>query len=583
MIQPNRGVYTFGPFVLEPDQHRLQKQGEPVKLPPKAFDLLVVLVTRAGDLVTKEQLLKEVWDGAFVEEANLSVNMTILRRALGDDYECIETVPRRGYRFIAAVTSADRASSDAGSEALAAPPVAPAITPPARNRWRNGAVAGLAVVALALAYGAWAWTRPAVLPAEVSMVESLSPSRCCSAAVTLTDGEVIVFGGIAFARNSTRESMRRFATKFDPVTGKWLNLKSMAFFRAFPTATRLKDGRILVAGGYGCLVPPMGQTSSPCRPTDSWQPLASAEVYDPTTGNWTPLTGGRDNSGMLSGHADHTATLLPDGTVLIVGGYHSRARTAAGDWGTDVELFDPKRPEGQQFLALAPITDSGCSNRRANHTATLLQNGSVLIAGGAASGNACETYLTFQNGERGLQTLAVSGGSGAVIAGRSSHTATLLDDGRVLFTGGVSRSGQDTNAWLPLRSTAIFDPVTGRTIAGPTLSAPRTGHTATRVDGGAVVLVGGMACAYDNEQVVRLGPMYAGRPYCEANDSADVFLADGRSGNVTSFKMAGGQAYQPAALLIDGSILLPGGLSDTTRATDIVEKVVIPGLSKTVR
>lgn len=584
MIQANRDVYTFGPFVLEPGQHRLQKQGEPVKLPPKAFDLLVVLVTRAGDLVTKEQLLKEVWADAFVEEANLSVNMTILRRALGDDYEYIETVPRRGYRFSALATGGGgqpapriAAAEDRGVAAGVpagppgvAEPITAATTP---RRWRALGISAAVLAGVGLTYGAWAWTRLATVPAEISVLESLSPSRCCSAAVTLTDGEVIVFGGIAFARNGTGESMRRLVTEFDPVTGKWLNLKTMTSFRAFPTATRLKDGRILIAGGYGCLVPPLGQTSSPCRPTDSWEPLASAELYDPTTGNWTPLTGGLDNTGMRSGHAGHTATLLPDGTVLIVGGYHSRARTAASDWGTDVELFDPKRPDGQQFLALAPIADSGCSNRRANHTATLLQNGSVLIAGGGTAGNACPTYLTYQSGDRGLQTLAAPNGPRAVIAGRVSHTATLLDDGRVLFAGGVSHAGQGDNAWLPLSTTALFDPATGHTTAGPSLSVARVGHSADLV-GNTVVIAGGFSCSYDHEQFVRLGPKYGGRPFCKANNTADALTGDS---NLGAIKLVTGAAYQPSARMTDGSLFMPGGSSDTMRETDTVQKIALPG------
>jgi TolB-like protein len=76
-------------------------------LAPKAFDVLLVLIQNRGCLVTKEQLLQEVWPDAFVEEANLSVNVASLRKTLdeGDGKcQCIETVPKRGYRFVAAVT-----------------------------------------------------------------------------------------------------------------------------------------------------------------------------------------------------------------------------------------------------------------------------------------------------------------------------------------------------------------------------------------------------------------------------------------------------------------------------------------------
>ncbi|MBA3352520.1 MAG: winged helix-turn-helix domain-containing protein, partial [Blastocatellia bacterium] len=98
--------YEFGPFRLVPAEQQLLRDGEPVALTPKSFDLLVVLVENAGHLIEKSELLNRVWPDSFVEEANLSVKMSELRRALGKDangVQYIETVPRRGYRFLAAV------------------------------------------------------------------------------------------------------------------------------------------------------------------------------------------------------------------------------------------------------------------------------------------------------------------------------------------------------------------------------------------------------------------------------------------------------------------------------------------------
>jgi DNA-binding winged helix-turn-helix (wHTH) protein len=97
----------FGPFRFEPAEHRLLRDGQPVALPPKAFELLATLVARAGHLVTKEDLLKDLWPDTFVEEANLSYTISLLRKALADDetpYRYIQTVPRRGYRFIGHIT-----------------------------------------------------------------------------------------------------------------------------------------------------------------------------------------------------------------------------------------------------------------------------------------------------------------------------------------------------------------------------------------------------------------------------------------------------------------------------------------------
>jgi len=100
-------IYYFGSFSLNEAEQQLLRNGEPVRLAPKAFDLLLVLIQNRGCLVTKKRLLEEVWPDAFVEEANLSVNVAILRKALdeGDDqWRCIETVSKRGYRFVAPVS-----------------------------------------------------------------------------------------------------------------------------------------------------------------------------------------------------------------------------------------------------------------------------------------------------------------------------------------------------------------------------------------------------------------------------------------------------------------------------------------------
>lgn len=98
--------YEFGPYQLNVNTRLLKRSGETVSLTPKAAEILVLLLARAGQLVEKDELLKEVWPDTFVEEANLSQNIFYLRKALGDDRagpKYIETVTRRGYRFIATV------------------------------------------------------------------------------------------------------------------------------------------------------------------------------------------------------------------------------------------------------------------------------------------------------------------------------------------------------------------------------------------------------------------------------------------------------------------------------------------------
>jgi TolB-like protein/Flp pilus assembly protein TadD len=104
---PARLFYEFAPYLLDPAERLLLRHGEPVPLTPKACDTLRVLVENCGRTVEKDELLKEVWPGTFVEEGNLTVTIFMLRKALGEEKaepKFIQTVPRRGYRFIAPVT-----------------------------------------------------------------------------------------------------------------------------------------------------------------------------------------------------------------------------------------------------------------------------------------------------------------------------------------------------------------------------------------------------------------------------------------------------------------------------------------------
>ena len=98
-------IYEFGDFRLEKKERRLLRDGEAVALTPRAFDLLVILVEHHGQLVTKDELMQGVWAGSFVEDANLNVNISTLRKALGEN-AFIETVPKQGYRFTGSVSEA---------------------------------------------------------------------------------------------------------------------------------------------------------------------------------------------------------------------------------------------------------------------------------------------------------------------------------------------------------------------------------------------------------------------------------------------------------------------------------------------
>ena len=104
MSQQTNEIYEFSPFRLDRKERLLWHDGATIPLTPKAFDLLLALVERAGRLVEKEELFRTVWPDVIVEESNLSSNIALIRKTLGDDASAprfVETVPKRGYRFIA--------------------------------------------------------------------------------------------------------------------------------------------------------------------------------------------------------------------------------------------------------------------------------------------------------------------------------------------------------------------------------------------------------------------------------------------------------------------------------------------------
>ena len=151
--------YAFGDFVLERSQRRvLKRDGGELALQPRLFDALLLFVERAGELLDKDSLMLALWPGLVVEENNLTQVISGLRRALGDDgSRFIQTVPRRGYRFIAAVTPL---ADGKGQSSAATDPPAPSPPQADRRRWLQWA--GVAAAAAGLGGAAWwAWRRAA--------------------------------------------------------------------------------------------------------------------------------------------------------------------------------------------------------------------------------------------------------------------------------------------------------------------------------------------------------------------------------------------------------------------------------------
>jgi hypothetical protein len=293
------------------------------------------------------------------------------------------------------------------------------------------------------------------------------------------------------------------------------------------TATLLSDGRVLLAGGNG------GQGTK------------DAQIYDPETGFFDIA------QKLLWPRARHSATLLPSGEVLIVGG---QGPMFAADDRDDAERFDPK--SGTFSLVGAHLAEG-----RSLHTATLLLDGHVLIVGGCDHhGNALASAELFESGT-GRRSPYVSGRTqtdgrfrptGSMSTARLRHTATPLNDGRILITGGLAedwdyRVGGDP---IALASAELYDPPTGSFSPTESMTAARCGHTATLLQDGRVLIAGGFdstdaalasAELYDpaTGAFSPTEPMLAPRAKPTATSLKDgrVFIAGGRP--------ASAELYQP--------------------------------------
>jgi WD40 repeat protein len=266
-------------------------------------------------------------------------------------------------------------------------------------------------------------------------------------ATTLPDGRVLIAGVFAGAKGDISASTELY----DPKTGTFSPTGSMITARVDPSATLLSDGRVLIAGGYDT------KTVS----------LASAELYDPKTGTFSPT------GSMTTARGVPTATQLSDGRVLIAGGYDSTGDITAGKILTSAELYDPKTgtfsPTGSMTAA------------RLGETATALSDGLVLIAGG---GGDSAGKVILASAELYDPKTGTFSPTGSMATARSSDTATVLSDGSVLIAGGYDSTG-------PLASAELYDPKTGT--FGPTgsMATARASSTATALADGSVLIAGG--------------------------------------------------------------------------------------------
>lgn len=313
---------------------------------------------------------------------------------------------------------------------------------------------------------------------------AMTTHRVYHTATLLLNGKVLVAGGRC--ENIGCPTFLTSAELYDPATGAWAATGTMHTDHWRHTATLLPNGQVLVAGGG---------TGVPSN--------FDAELYDPTTGTWTQ-TGTLNQT-----HSSITATLLLDGTVLVAGGNNSSA-----------ELYDPSIG---LWTTINPMTQA-----RDDPTATLLPNGEVLLTGGwGASGTLASAELYQPNSASWTGTWTLTG---SMITARSLHTATLLLNGQVLVAGDAANN-----------STELYNPVTGNwTPTGLLPAGVRYSHTATLLSNGRVLVAGGF---YGNGNYL---------------SNAEIYNPASATWTLTS-SLNTGRQYHTATLLRNGQVLVAGG------------------------
>jgi uncharacterized protein YjdB len=339
-----------------------------------------------------------------------------------------------------------------------------------------------------------------VQPGSSSFVATsgqMGTPRYGQTATQLTTGQVLIAGGMSTSNVVNSAEIYTLASQtFAPAN-------AMNVARWLHTATLLNDGTVLIAGGSDLA---------------SQETLDSAEIYSPTAGTFTLLPGTLNTA-----RVGHTATLLNNGQVLIVGGYDPETGLIA-----DAELYDPAT---QTFIDLGDT-----NSPRYGHTATLLQNGQVLIAGGDTDPTPSAAFNTAEIFDLPSETFTPV--PVPMTTPREGHAAALLNNGQVLITGG------DNPPTGSLNSAEIYDPPSNTfTAVTVVMTVPRILQVMNVLNGGKVLIAGGATDSGGSSTVLNTAEVY--------DPAAQTFTA---AGNMTSVR-----EHQTATLLNNGTVLEDGG------------------------
>jgi uncharacterized protein (TIGR03118 family) len=360
--------------------------------------------------------------------------------------------------------------------------------------------AAVALVSLTAPTSIAAGSRVAKASGSWAAVASMPTARFYQTATLLTNGEVLVAGGVD-ANGASLSS----AELYDPATRSWKATGSLHEARFAAGATRLADGRVLVAGGDPFFF-------------QATQALSSAEIYDPSTGAWS-LTGS-----MSQGRSLAATVLLDNGQVLTVGGWPDRADSFALN---SAELYNPA-------TGMWTTTGSMAFGRVVDQQAVVLSDGDVLVAGGLI----CCPYQSLATTELYHRATGTWTTARSMAVPRATASLVKLSDGNVLIAGGASGGTVTTTA-------EVFDPITVTWSPTSAMNVAREGSAMTLLMNGNALVAGG---ADDSGTIL---------------NSSEVYNPGTAQWALTS-PMPAATLFPTATRLADGTVLLAGGTSSTT-------------------
>jgi len=389
-----------------------------------------------------------------------------------------------------------------------------------------------------------------------TLVGPMNVARTGHTATMLQNGKVLVAGGLDANNNGIAT-----AEIYDPVANTWTTVASLHTGRFGDMATLLNDGTVLVTGGYSHLDRVYGNTNA-----------TTNEVYDPAANNWTVV------GSFVTYRTAYTATLLTNGKVLFTGGYNYDPNYGYAFFNS-TEIYDPVT---KTFSAGVPMQVT-----RSSHSATQLSSGKVLVAGG---GNQYSTPVASAEIYDPVATTWTT--TASLNIPRFSHVAFALPGGDVVVAYGTTIGGQGqssaeiynptANTWTPFGMTAqlsgssatqlangqvlvaggsspavtgvttlaqIFNPATNRWSIVAPLNTARERHTATVLQSGKVLVVGGD---------IAVGATYYSA-YPEVVTSAELYDPAAGTWSAVASLIAGRTAHT-ATLLSNGKVLVTGGL-----------------------